>query len=52
MVAIQKENYFLPDFKLKIEFSDRAASDEVKNLSDSIENILVKRSKKILRKYS
>ena len=45
MVAIQKENYFLPDFKLKVEFLDRAASDEVKNLSDSIENILVKPDK-------
>ena len=29
-VAIQKEDFVLPDFNFKFEFSDQTASDEVK----------------------
>ena len=35
----------MPDFKFKVEFSDRTASDEVKKAFDSTENILVKPDK-------
>ena len=44
-VAIQEEDFVLPDFKFKVEFSDRTASDEVKKAFDSTENILVKPDK-------
>ena len=32
-VAIQQEDFVLLDFKFKVEFSDRTASDEVKKCS-------------------
>ena len=35
----------MPDFKFKVEFSDRTASDKVKQIYDSRENILVKPDK-------
>ena len=44
-VAIQEEDFVLPDFKFKVEFSDWTASDEVKKSFDSTENILVKPDK-------
>ena len=44
-VAIHEEDFVLPDFKFKVEFSDRTASDEVKKAFDSTENILVKPDK-------
>ena len=34
IVAIQEEDFVLPDFKFKVKFSDRTASDEVKQIYD------------------
>ena len=44
-VAIEEEDFVLPDFKFKVEFSDQTASDGVKKTFDSKENILVKPDK-------
>ena len=44
-VAIQEEDFVLPDLKFKVEFSDQAAPDEVKKNFDSTENILLKPDK-------
>ena len=44
-VAIQEEDFVLPDLKFKVEFSDQAAPDEVKKIFDSTENILLKPDK-------
>ena len=41
-VTVQEEDFVLPDFKFKVEFSDRTASDELKKKK---ENILVKLDK-------
>ena len=47
LVAIQEEDFVLPDFKFKVKFSDRTASDEVKQIYDWRENILVKPDKEV-----
>ena len=45
MVAIQEEDFVLPDFKFKVEFSDWTVSRDIKKSFDSTENILVKPDK-------
>ena len=45
MVVIQEEDFVLPDFKFKVEFSDWTVSHDIKKSFDSTENILVKPDK-------
>ena len=44
-VAIQEEDFILPNFKCKVEFSDQTQKDEVKKIFHSWENISVKADK-------
>ena len=47
-VTIQKEDFVLPNFKFKAEFSDPTAKDEVKKIFDSAYNILIKPDKEVV----
>ena len=40
-VTIQKEDFVLPNFKFKVEFSDRTAKDKIKKIFDSTDNVLI-----------
>ena len=42
MLNFQKEDIVLSDFKFKVEFADRTASDDVKKIFDSTDTILIK----------